>query len=398
MSKRSTAPFFETGAHKTLPVAWYYAGTAIFGFLLCLTGTLFYLRNKISIEELSFELRETPVILIKKQGDSLPQRDSLPYFELGINYDMSGDFYHSDNGFVLIDKNTGRRKKNYLEIWAQTSVPHLNTYEMPHAKLWMVSDRFAPVNINDTLIPELVLSPRSITGSMRINTIYDKRYNGIQRIGKVKGKNYYQSCISPNSMTDVYLYRQKDTILSEIDMKLYWEFWSRPRYKNVNDELAKNIDNDFSMNYINSLFKYSCRRSEGISATQLYVGQKHPLKIRNTNTSCIRIKANGLKLPVAKKQVLSIGYGSPMQYDAISIEPDKRTTTSLIYSSPEKLEKIDNEGLIVIARSISNMNKHETWNFIYATLIGIFVSFLIESLRGLLEYYFVKNSEKNQLL
>lgn len=245
-------------------------------------------------------------------------------------------------------------------------------------------------------MPDLILSPRSIIGNMRINTIYDKAYGKKHSIGKVKGKKYYQNSISPVSMTDVYFYRRKDTILSEIDMKLYWEFWCKPKYKNVDSELTNGIDKTFSKSKIDSLYIYNCRRSEGIEWTQLYIGQKHPLKIRNTNTSCIRIKANGLKLPVAKEQILSIGYGSPMQYDAISIEPDKRTTTSLIYSSPEKLEKINNEGLMVIARSISNMNKYETWNFIYATLIGIFVSFLIESLRGLLEYYFIKNSEKEE--
>lgn len=90
-----------------------------------------------------------------------------------------------------------------------------------------------------------------------------------------------------------------------------------------------------------------------------------------------------------------------MVFDILSIEPDYKNSTKISYYSPEKIQEINERGLVVSARSITNANTQETWNFIYATLIGLVFSFLIEFIKRLYCYYKQKNygmKKKNKKL
>jgi hypothetical protein len=104
------------------------------------------------------------------------------------------------------------------------------------------------------------------------------------------------------------------------------------------------------------------------------------------NTSLCNFQINHMQFPNAKTNRLVISFNSPMNYDILSIKPDSVTDTQLIYYSPENISRIERGDLYVCARSIASMNIQETWNFIYATIIGIIISFGIEYWKRLYNY------------
>lgn len=104
------------------------------------------------------------------------------------------------------------------------------------------------------------------------------------------------------------------------------------------------------------------------------------------NSSVCQFIIKPIKFPEAKTNRLVLSFNAPMQFDIISIPPDSITDTQMFFYTPEKIKRLSTEELYVYSRSIASMNYQETWNFIYASLIGIIISFCIEFGKRLYNY------------
>lgn len=110
-----------------------------------------------------------------------------------------------------------------------------------------------------------------------------------------------------------------------------------------------------------------------------------------SNIGITNVRFKKVVFPDIDKKEMILSFSSPMYFDIVSIQPDHRTDTQLFYESPEKIRQIENGDLYIFARSITTINHQETLNFLYATLIGIIISFCIEFMKRL---YTAKKDEK----
>ena len=396
---------WQTPKHNRL---WLLFTLASLGLVLW----LFITQNTVHEEEVSISLQEI---------DSL----NAPFASLEVNlsYDYSGDFTYSSDNILVYSKKTGKPSKDFLWAYAVFS---LKGTDENHQYVKVTNDY--NMRHKQGKRPEMVLVEKTLECDMVFNTVYRPVFN--HTMYKITGKYtaqkpFEKKYILPQTLDDYSTYLSGDTIHTHTISQLYYKslFGKKkhpvafPRTTHVIDpqtgietlkhtQEVQDMDYDEYMDYINQEAKnyrivmptittevvesfYALHATTSyINKTDtlyMYSGKSH-MPLANKNVSCVRIQQGGLQLPNAEKTSFNIRYQSPMLFETLSIEPDIQTGTMISYTSPEKLKQINDEGLMIVARSIANANFQETLNFFYATLIGFIFSFIVEFTKRLYSY------------
>lgn len=326
---------------------------------------------------------------------------------VSVNYDYSGDFIHSSDGKIY---NT----KNFVTVDASIVMSENGT----NHHYTMVPDNYT-MHHDYGKRPEQVLVTKKLECDFSLQTVYrpvidHKVYN----ITKAYTENnpFSKQFIEPNALVDVNAYLDGDIIRTHAKWDVFNKSLLNPRKNSIiirtqtyNQSTGETISKDsvVMMSYeeyknwllvtnkkkntsvpnqilneekiVEPFYEVQVRNPNNVVKEKLMLYSGHnQLLLANRNVSCVYINQGGLQLPKAQKQEFTLGYQSPMLFDEISIEPDKRTESKLIYTSQEKLQQINEEGLMIVARSVANANVQETLNFLYATLIGLIFSFFVE--------------------
>lgn len=355
---------------------------------------LFYADNRVNKEEFYIDCKCDP------------RQPPFAIFDINIRYDYSGDFALAQDGVTIRGKN-GEKIKNYMSIYATIQQ---DTSHTPNAEYKIVPESFQPSNTEEH--PELVLVERKVEGCVKAITAYDRMDIDANLITAKNGTPQIPLLfeeIYANSLNRIESYSESCTIVNDFTLEVFNDFWYQKSDSikiifGDNRTIIMPIDNYIKSTYFTNrlnkakengyndeLDMYKKHRFRNkLFVSPIYIG-KRGWHLFNKNSSCIHVKS--LQLPNATDKALNICYESPMVFDILSIEPDYKNSTKISYYSPEKIQEINERGLVVSARSITNANTQETWNFIYATLIGLVFSFLIEFIKRLYCYYKQKNYE-----
>lgn len=319
--------------------------------LLAVIFGLFYLQNKVHKEEFIIRFDEYdqnvndfsgPLVKIAETDTILP---AFARFDVEIQHDYSGDFSQKTN---LVNIYPNKDLKNYVAI---STITQLDTTVVPKV--------YYELKIEEPLKPkwwqhDTVLVDKLLTCEIDLVDSYFE---------KILSKG----TLNPIDTTDEL---QGNCIMS---------------YNNTKND--NNITHLRSLKFFSQyVYNGQIKKDARTIPMLIYLGNSKWWRIFNINSSCITIKKGGMKLPRAKKRALHISYQSPMTFDVLSLQPDSISATSVVFSSPEKLKNISDNGLTIVARSVANANFQETLNFVYATLIGLIFSFFVEFSKRLYNY------------
>ncbi|MBQ6790173.1 MAG: hypothetical protein IJP76_01805 [Paludibacteraceae bacterium] len=377
---------------------------------------VFIKQNEIHEEELSISLQKTDTF-------SAP----LKACDIEIRYDYSGDFSYSPIGKVKTKNKQGEYEdvKDFVWVYATITPMEIDTkpFYSKVPKNYKMNHKYGER-------PERILVERILDCDMSLNTLYRPVINN--EMQKITGKNtkkhpYQQRYINPNALVDYTAYVEGDVIKMHSTSQVYSKSLLKNKkvcvaispknivyadrasgrtigqktipgeYRMMDiDEYEKYLSTNFKPHQVDSIsaevlaekfFSTRVNSSYNRKDTLDMFHGRNPIALTNRNVSCVRINRGGLKLPDAQKQGFHIRYQAPMIFENVSITPDLQTENTLSYTSPEKLKLINQEGLIVVARSLANANIQDTLNFVYATLIGLIFSFFVEFNKRLYNYH-----------
>lgn len=93
-------------------------------------------------------------------------------------------------------------------------------------------------------------------------------------------------------------------------------------------------------------------------------------KIRNQSNYNIFFRNINIAVDSCQYKEITINFPSSVLCDLVTVEPDRRTATSITYNTEAKIRELQENGLYLNAKPLSNNNYIDTKNFILATIIG----------------------------
>lgn len=351
-------------------------------FLLGITFALFYVQNRAGLDEFSVEII-----------DSVPNLKKFEYhidfgkrkdFERGANYGRTTTISQEQFEGFRIYATCDIDKQKYLNILNDSAyiIHHGDSIE---AQLRRMSNKAKP-NASYGLYEFQNIHFKTRINSPYLSSIMSTRQKlkYTQDKPKVDTSLFYEGPYK----RDISYYYKKDTFCLISDFHLY-KAVERTYVDKVVGEETRIIDG--KMETVQKIGRYSTYAIYSPDSVfgyfnEMFMGaaNKHWNPFVNLSTCNIRIK--GIQFPRAEQNELVLSFNAPMNFDIISISPDSATDTQLIFNSPAKIKRIEQGDLYVYARSVASINIQETVNFVYATLIGLIFSFLIEFSKRLYKY------------
>lgn len=93
-------------------------------------------------------------------------------------------------------------------------------------------------------------------------------------------------------------------------------------------------------------------------------------RIRNQSNYNLFLRDINIAIDSCKYKTLTIHFPSSVVCDLITVEPDLKTATSITYNTEKSFHELQENGLFINAKPLSNRNYIESKNFILATIIG----------------------------
>lgn len=360
---------WQTTRHN---VIWLIITLFLFLFLLF----LFWFFNRTSLEEATISLTEQK------------EKNRIIGSTIYLTYSQAGDFYFSENGNVTYTMFTNNRFVRFF-MPARCQLFTINYFDQDKI---VKEDTLVSLNLKGySLVAE---ANKDSTKRLSSEKKY-LQYSDMLFYAKIKSslinpyiphKNYSDKRLLP----DLYRYEERDIRYTEDTLTLR---------QNIHLYATKLVTYDDSE--LDNLKKYFREHPEKkqlqgqevysflplLKQTFVFADSKrysHQLDIwkwkrnlRFTNRTCCNLYIKSVEFPCDSNCRFILSFASPMYFDKLSITPDEERANEIIYSSPEKIEELKNSGLYVYARDVS-ANNQEMLNFLFATILGVLMSYVIE--------------------
>lgn len=318
---------------------------------------LFYHQNKVRLDEFNVEIT-----------DSLP---NLRNFEFHIDYCKRVEFNRGANygrTSTIQDENFDNTNYDGVRMYAtceinssafhkQQTLGFLNAFSSPK-----IDERLRELDtLEDKINMEYSIEPfQKLHFDIKIKSPYFSHAIPILYHTNTKDHPERNSgiCFTP-SIYEIRnsMYYVRDTFCTCDDCYLH-----KPIRNKKGSRTYEIFDYDKKFAYFN----------------EIYLGNVKKKWNPFVNMSICNIRINNIKFPRAEKNQFVLSFNSPMYFDIVSVKPDSVTDTQLIFNTPTAINRIQNGELYIYARSIASENIQDTLNFIYATIIGLIFSFMIE--------------------
>ena len=110
-------------------------------------------------------------------------------------------------------------------------------------------------------------------------------------------------------------------------------------------------------------------------------------KIRNQSNYNFFFRKIDIDIKNCRHKQITIAFPSSVVFDLITVEPDRRTATSITYHSEKAFSELRDNGLYINARPLGSRNYIDSRNFILATVIGGLFSIFADLLISFISEY-----------
>lgn len=362
---------WQTKKHN---VIWLITTLFLFVFILF----LFWFFNRTSLEEATISLTEQK------------ENNRIIGSSIYLTYSQAGDFYFSENGKVTYTLPTNNRFIRFF-MPANCQLFTINYYDQDKI---VNEDTLTSLNLSGySLVPE---ANKDSTKRLSDEKKY-LQYSDLLFYAKIKSSliNPYiphRNYSDKRLLADLYRYEErnihytKDTLTLRQNIHLYaaschldydeTEMHNLTTYLREHPEIKQLQGNELyslvpSLYQSNYVFADSKRKSRQLDIW------KWARRMRFTNRTCCNLYIKSVEFPCDSNCCFILSFASPMYFDKLSISPDEEIANEIRYSSPEKIEELKKSGLYVYARDVS-ANNQEMFNFLFATILGVLMSYVIE--------------------
>ena len=155
----------------------------------------------------------------------------------------------------------------------------------------------------------------------------------------------------------------------------------------VDIEYSKEVSpGETKYDWANSRFVYSGAKEKVPMAVDY--------KIRNQSNYNLFFRKIDIDIKNCNHKQITIAFPSSVVFDLITIDPDRRTATSITYTSEESFKELRENGLYINARPLGSSNFIDSRNFILATLIGGLFSIFADLVISILSEYNDRRKKK----
>ncbi len=158
----------------------------------------------------------------------------------------------------------------------------------------------------------------------------------------------------------------------------------------VDIEYSKQVSpNETRYDWTNSSFVYSGAK-ESVPVALKY-------RIRNQSNYNLFFRKIDINIKNCSHKQITIAFPSSVVFDLITVKPDRRTATSISFTSEGSFKRLRENGLYINARPLGSSNFIDSRNFILATLIGGLFSIFADLVISIIsEYNDRKKKRRNE--
>lgn len=261
----------------------------------------------------------------------------------------------------------------YLISSENQSLLPISEYRREGCSDWIQDFRFA--------YPEQKQSIDSSNAMVVTNWRYQASSGRVSSLSK-KTRGLYNKMFNHWDNDSTYIFRSIDSPSESVLRST-----QRVLFKGPANKLAINHNVKYNNRYLNNTVLFALN-----DVSQAYVwftfkgcNYTENVEISSDNYECHFSQGEAFDFE-QNPLILSIDFGSPISPSYMTPMPDHITLTSIVYSSPEKLRTIENDGLSFHVRYIQNTNFQSMKLFFLTTLITALATWLLTILSKWAQY------------
>jgi hypothetical protein len=139
---------------------------------------------------------------------------------------------------------------------------------------------------------------------------------------------------------------------------------------------------------------------DGTNSRFVYAGEKDNIpmavdyKIRNQSSYNLFFRKIDIDIKNCNYKQVTIAFPTSVVFDLITVNPDRRTATSISYTSEESFNELRENGLYINARPLGSSSFIDSQNFMFATLIGGLFSVFVDLVISIISEYNDRRKKK----